>query len=239
MRLHASASDGTLKMGDKVLPGIVQDVRVEGALAVDSKRRPKRSGTSKQPKGFDDMEVKIQVVLPRTELGNDPYDDLAVIIGSFFGLDKGRRPAVHRIHNKLCRAAGIRRVIYSTFEARDALAKTDLIRVTITLTQYRPIPKLRKAAKMKKVPPVKAFGSLTEFADTLLAATLSVEAASPTPQLVQVAQNPPLPPPAPEPRTGPHIPSGNYFNQVSAADERSTAKPSNPATTHDDPLVLD
>ena len=237
MRLMASKEDGILKMGTKTFPGIVIDVQVDGELVVDSKRRPNRSGTSKQPKGYNDMEVKIRITLPRFDTGNDPHQDAKTIINVFFGLDKKRRPAIHRIHNKACRAVGIRRVIFADFSLRDAMGRSDSLQLTLTPTQYRPIPKLRKR---KPLPKVEVVNRISEDGLINMGELFALAAAGFGDQeITQLAKLPPsISGPAPFPGLLTAPPPSVIKQAEDAAKVAPKKVPLAPASIYEDPFVV-
>lgn len=139
---------GRVKLGDRVLPGVVQQIEIEGEVRVDAEKVPGQSGSAKQPQGYEDAKITIRLVLPTDEQGNC-YAKAAELEKSFKKVDAQAKPFVYRIVNKHAAARGITHVVYQGLRTVEPSA-SDTITAEITLLEFKPVVvKTEKAAGKK------------------------------------------------------------------------------------------
>lgn len=128
---------GEIKLGDNLLPGIVQQIEVDGNVRIDSEEVPGQSGASKQPQGFDDYKVTIRIALV-TDDDSDCYDKVTLLEQSFKKVDAQAKPFIYRVINKHLAARGISQMVYQGLRTTDS-SGTDVISAEISLLEYKPV----------------------------------------------------------------------------------------------------
>lgn len=128
---------GQVKLGDQVLPGIIQQIEIDCSVRVDIEEVPGQSGSSKQPQGYDDAKVTIRVVLPTDEQSNC-YSKAAELEGSFKKMGSQAKPFVYRVVNKHAAARGISQVVYQGLRTIEGNAD-DTITAEIDLLEFKPV----------------------------------------------------------------------------------------------------
>jgi len=149
MRIVIDHDIGRVTLGSVELPGEFQSLTVENELELDKRRRPGSSGFSKVAKGFNDAEIKLQLLLAPDDEGSDPYEEVRTLRGLFYGLDKKARPQVYTLQHALVQAWGIRKVLFHQMKSVDQNTG-ETIQVDLEFTEYRPIPKVRRKEKKEK-----------------------------------------------------------------------------------------
>lgn len=128
---------GEVKVGDTILPGIYQSLEVSRAVRLDEKKVPGRSGTSKQPQGFEDAEITLELVLTNDH-DSPAREKLRSIAGLFQGQDKLARPFVYTIAHPVLADWGIRHVVFQSLKTRDDNLY-DLIYCSLRFVEHVPV----------------------------------------------------------------------------------------------------
>lgn len=156
-RLVADQEGGRLLLNDQPIPGVLQRVTVSHELATDDRKRPGRSGTSKQPLGFQDAGVQARMVFFQDEV----EAGLKQLSGIFYALDPRGRPLVYRILTRVTRAFGISQVLFTKLTVDEELERTDLVVVTLQFVQFRPIPPVSRTEAASRAE--KSLGEFVPF----------------------------------------------------------------------------
>ena len=147
------AEGGTLTLDGRELPGEVQEVRVTGATLQDKVKVQGQSGTAKQPKGWEDQEVRVVLLLVDQE-ERRAVDRVRELHGFFAASDDAARPKVYRLVNEHAIARGIDKVIFARLETRDR-PRDDVMQAELVFSEFRPIivKKEKLAAKRQPTSP--------------------------------------------------------------------------------------
>ncbi|MDQ7791258.1 MAG: SafA/ExsA family spore coat assembly protein [Clostridia bacterium] len=139
---------GQVKLGDQILPGIIQQIEIDCSVRVDIEEVPGQSGASKQPQGYEDAKMTIRITL-QTDEQNNCYDKAAKLESSFKKVDSQAKPFVYRIVNKHAAARGISQVVYQNLRTTEGNAD-DTITAEINLLEFKPVVvKTEQIAAMK------------------------------------------------------------------------------------------
>ena len=158
--------DGLIRLGDTELPGILTELRVDGKVRFDQQKKDGSSGKKKTPKGFEDSDVMVTMLL-LTDSESQCYEKLAQVSGLFRKIDDKANPQVYTVTNRHLPARGVRQVVFSKLQSSENNG-TDEIRVTLGFVEHNPpVTKIEKAqaktptpkelaeqAKAKKTPEV-------------------------------------------------------------------------------------
>ncbi|MBT9485842.1 MAG: hypothetical protein IV100_12620 [Myxococcales bacterium] len=133
---------GRVLLGTTELPGLFRGLTVSHEAVMDEKKRANRSGVSKRSKGFNDVEVRLQLGFYDGPTSS-AHEKIAATRARFYTLDaKGQPIAVHLVHPTV-QAHGLDLVVatrFSTGERNDS----DEITAAIEFTQWRPLPAVVK-----------------------------------------------------------------------------------------------
>ena len=88
--------DGLIKLGDTELPGILTELRVDGKVRFDEQKKDGASGKKKTPKGFEDSDVMVSMLLP-TDSESQCYEKLEQVSGLFRKIDKKANPQIYTV----------------------------------------------------------------------------------------------------------------------------------------------
>ncbi|MGE5606890.1 MAG: hypothetical protein ACM3YE_14535 [Bacteroidota bacterium] len=162
---------GEIKIGETILPGIYQSMEISGKLRFDESQMQGKSGTSKQPLGYEDAVINVSLILT-TDDNFTCYDRLKVIIAVFYKVNKTGKPYVYKIVNHLTSVWGIREVLFTDIRVRDD-NKKDYLVIDIVFQEYLPTIVKRE---LKAVPPgdLDPYTDFTKIEET--SATLSTKA---------------------------------------------------------------
>ncbi len=152
MRKIITSAAGEVKLGDKLLPGVYQQMDVDGELRIDEKDVPGSSGSRKQPIGFEDAVVTLTLRL-LTDEQSDCYEKVAELVRIFKAVDGTAKPFTYRIVNRLLDAWGIKEVHFKALRTPDK-NKSDSIRAELVFVEYRPA--LVSAEAKAATPPLKS-----------------------------------------------------------------------------------
>ena len=137
MRQVITDDFGQIKVGDTLLPGTLQKIEVEGSVRIDDMKVPGSSGSSKQPQGFEDALIYIELLLSTDDI-NTCYDKLQTLVGIFKKVDKYAKPYIYRIVNKQTQVWGIKEVVFKNCRtSEDNL--NDTIKATLEFKEYKPV----------------------------------------------------------------------------------------------------
>lgn len=128
---------GVVTLDGKELPGHFQELRIRGRVVTDGVKLEGRSGKAKQPKGWEDQEVRLRLTFDEGE-ETTALDQVREIHRRFSGSDRAARPRVYRLVNQHAAARGIDRVIFEELETRDR-NRDDTIDAEVVLTEFRPV----------------------------------------------------------------------------------------------------
>lgn len=137
MRQVITDDFGQIKVGDTLLPGILQKIEVEGSVRIDDMEVPGSSGSSKQPQGFEDAIIYIELLLP-TDDATTCYDKLQTLVGIFKKVDKYAKPYIYRIVNKHTQVWNIKEVVFKNCRTTEDNI-TDSIKATLEFKEYKPV----------------------------------------------------------------------------------------------------
>lgn len=154
--VQLAVEDGTLKLGDTIVPGIYQGLEVSGAVALDEQSVPGRSGSSKQPLGFEDAEVTLRVVLVDDDTSSSA-DKLAVLVGLFKGQDKSAKPFVYRLVCPTLEVWKIDQVVFKTLRSAES-SDNDLLEQALVFVEHRPVTLKAEKRRSQLVPTAAAAG---------------------------------------------------------------------------------
>lgn len=132
-----TADFGTVKLGDRELPGIFTRLSIRGQIRTDSVFVPGASGKSLQPLGFEPASVSLSIRLVN-DARSTPYEKLAMLTAIFYATDDEAKPRVYRIVNKHTRAWNIRDVVFRELQSDEDNA-SDIIDVVLQFEEYRPV----------------------------------------------------------------------------------------------------
>lgn len=144
-----SYEDGLLHLAGEEVPGILQELRVNGKVRFDEQKADGASGKSKVPQGWEDADIMLSVLLLTDEISTC-YEKAAHLGGMFQKPDARANPEVLSVANVHLVARGIRQVIFARLETAEN-SETDEIRATLGFTEHRP-PIIRVEAAQAKSP---------------------------------------------------------------------------------------
>ena len=139
-------SHGEVRLGSKLVPGILKSLNVRGAVVFDEAERDGLSGKTKTPKGWDDSAITLTVEL----LTDDTtcYDKLASLDALFRGHDNGANPRVLDVANAHVSARGVEGVVFAGLDSAET-DQDDVILATLRFTEHRP-PIIRAEKRISK-----------------------------------------------------------------------------------------
>lgn len=137
MRQVITDDFGQIKVGDTLLPGILQKIEIEGSVRIDDMEVPGSSGSSKQPQGFEDAVIYIELLLP-TDDTSSCYDKLQTLVSVFKKVDKYAKPYIYRIVNKHTQVWNIKEVVFKNCRTMED-NRTDSIKATLEFKEYKPV----------------------------------------------------------------------------------------------------
>lgn len=144
-----SENIGEVKLGDTILPGIYQSLEVSRAVRMDERQVPGRSGASKQPLGYEDAEITLELVLSN-DAGSPAREKLRQITALFQGQDAMARPFVYTIAHPLLADWGIRHVVFASLKTRDDNLY-DLIYCSLRFVEHVPVTVQRERRRKPQI----------------------------------------------------------------------------------------
>jgi hypothetical protein len=138
---------GAVKLGGLVLPGVFQSMQIRGELRVDEGRVRGRSGTSKRPMGFDDVEATLTL---RCCSDDDTSADAKAgqIVKMFRQQDRQAKPYTYDItHARLNDAWGVRTMMIRSCQDEET-NEVDTVDVVIVMAEHVPTQARRKESRV-------------------------------------------------------------------------------------------
>lgn len=142
-------ADGMIRLGGEELPGILQQLRIDGKVRYDSQQVDGSSGASKTPQGWEDHTLSATLVLATDET-TDCYEKLAHLVPFFKKPDPKANPQIYTIANRHAQVRGIRLVVFDRLESSEN-SKNDTISVSLGFVEHKP-PIIRTEAAVAKTP---------------------------------------------------------------------------------------
>lgn len=127
---------GEIRLGDTLVPGVLQRLTVGGRVRYDEAEQDGLSGKTKTPMGWEDSEVSITLLL-LTDAHSDCYSKLAAVNRLFKGHDNGANPRVLRVANPHLAARDVDEVVFDSLESMES-DEDDTIEVTLRFTEHNP-----------------------------------------------------------------------------------------------------
>ena len=127
-----------VKLGDIVLPVPPRQMRIKQTLKVDEIAIPGRSGKVKQPVGYEDSNIEIELEIPNEEIAGSP---VKTSLDRFKEIQSIFRPSSESVQNpmpivsSLTEACGIEQVLIKDIDLRDD-PDYDYLICTLTLTEF-------------------------------------------------------------------------------------------------------
>lgn len=147
--LRITEDIGQVKLGDTILPGIYQALEVTREVRFAEQSVPGASGASRQPLGYEDARITLDLVLAPMGNGTSPRQQLQVLAALHQAQDGKGRPRVHTIAHPLLAAWGIRQVVFTSLRAHDD-SYNDLIACTLELKEH--VPRTTKKEARRRSP---------------------------------------------------------------------------------------
>lgn len=147
---------GQIKLNDTLLPGIFESMEVSGKLRFDEKSVPGSSGKRKQPLGYEDAGITLNVKL-LTDEESDCYEKLDKLTSLFHNIDNKAKPYVYRIVNRHLTKWNIREILFSELRTSED-NREDTIKAALGFVEYKPA--LVAAEAKAAAPPSKSSVSL-------------------------------------------------------------------------------
>jgi len=129
-----------VSLGGLILPVPPKSMKVKQSIKVDEIEIPGRSGKVKQPIGYQDSEVTLNLEIPAIyENGRikESAPDRFQEIQNVFRESRDTTPRPLAIHSILTMSCGISQVLLSSVEVADSTM--DMVSVTMTLMEYESI----------------------------------------------------------------------------------------------------
>lgn len=143
--------DGEVRLGGALAPGILVNLRVDGKVRFDEQEVDGQSGKTKTPKGFEDSDICLGVLL-LTDADSTCYDKLGALNAMFRAVDGKANPKVLDVANRHVLARGIRQVVFSRLESAED-NESDEIQATLGFVEHNPpIIKTEKAQAKTPTP---------------------------------------------------------------------------------------
>ena len=166
--------DGLIRLGDTELPGILTVLRVDGMLRFYQQKKDGSSGKKKTPKGFEDSDVMVTMLL-LTDSESQCYEKLEQVSGLFRKIDDKANPQVYTVTNRHLLARGVRQVVFSKLQSSENNG-SDEIRVTLGFVEHNPpVTKIEKA--QAKTPTPKELAEQAKAKKTPEADSIIIDAA--------------------------------------------------------------
>lgn len=127
---------GLVKLGDTILPGEYQKMTVRRALRMPESSSPGRSGSTKQPQGWEDAEISLELLLAEDD-DSTVRGKMETIAGLMLAADETGRPRLYTITHWLLAAYKVRQVAFVDVEGGDD-NQSDLATVTLKFVEHKP-----------------------------------------------------------------------------------------------------
>jgi hypothetical protein len=143
-------SDGLVRLGKTLLPGILRNQSIRGAVRYDQSLSDGMSGKSKVALGWEDATITLTLDLLCDDEG-DCYAKLTSLNKIFKAADRKKAtPTVYNVTGRHVRARGISRVVFDGLDSTET-DDDDVIQAQLTFTEHiPPIVKREKQANAAK-----------------------------------------------------------------------------------------
>lgn len=141
MPLQKDIEAGIIKIDGQVLPGALQRLVVGHQIIIDEIEIQDKDGHLKQPAGYDEGTISIELDLlgsDADEDGDNAYEVLETIQTIFRKTEGQMKPEIHDIANIHTAARGIKQVLFKTLET-ESNSETNILSVRIELEEYIPL----------------------------------------------------------------------------------------------------
>lgn len=135
--------NGNIRLNGSLIPGILKNLVIKGAVRFDTAEPDGHSGTIRTPLGWEDSDIILVVELlsdaqikPYTGSGTC-YDKLAAINGIFKGRDNGANPKIYEVDNAHANARDIHQVIFSGLQSIET-DEDDVLEVHMNFVEHLP-----------------------------------------------------------------------------------------------------
>jgi hypothetical protein len=122
MILSVDCDEGIVKIGSppEVLPGIVESVKISGALLIENAEVQGRSGKVKVVQGWNDADLLITLsLLDDPGAGKTRWDSLKQITGTFKKVAANGKPEVYALTHPMTGAWGTKRLLFASLESAE------------------------------------------------------------------------------------------------------------------------
>lgn len=137
MRQTITSDFGQVKLGKTLLPGAFAGMDIQGQVRVDDLTIAGQSGSSKQPLGFEDAKISLEIRL-LTDEESTCYDKAEQIVQIFQAVDSAAKPFIYRIVNKHTALWKIKEVVFEGLRTKETNQDDTLI-ASLEFTEYRPV----------------------------------------------------------------------------------------------------
>jgi hypothetical protein len=127
---------GEIRLGDTLVPGVLQRLSVGGRVRYDEAQQDGLSGKTKTPMGWEDSEVSISLLL-LTDDDSDCFDKLAELNRLFKGHDNAANPRVLRVANPHLAARDVDQVVFDSLDSSEG-NDDDTVEATLRFMEHRP-----------------------------------------------------------------------------------------------------
>ncbi|MDY6904081.1 MAG: hypothetical protein SWH61_05280 [Thermodesulfobacteriota bacterium] len=134
---------GEVRLGNKVVPGVLKSQSVRGAVRFDEAKQDGLSGKARKTMGWEDADITLGLEL-LTDDDASCYDRLAELNAIFRAFDDDVAPRVYDVTNAHLRARGVDQVVFSGLVSNET--DTDDV-ITCTLTFVEHIPAIANTEK--------------------------------------------------------------------------------------------
>lgn len=138
-----------IKLDNKVLPGIIQSIKVNQELMIDETDIPGKSGRGKQIKGFSDAVISISILLIDLKedgrITKSKYEQLKTIEEAFKKIDSKGNVTVYSIVNRHTSSRNVKKCLFRKLDTSETQSS---ISVEIDFVEYEPV--IQKVTEQKK-----------------------------------------------------------------------------------------
>lgn len=155
-----SFAHGEVRLGGKLLPGILRRQQVRGAVRFDESQQDGMSGKVKVPLGWEDEDVTLVLDL-LTEEDSTCYDKLAELVAVFKDTDGTGNPRVFSVANPHLAARNIDQVVFSRLDSKED-DDDDILEATLGFVEHA--PPITRVEKRIQPDGLAAYGELDPWA---------------------------------------------------------------------------
>ena len=135
--------NGVIRLGDRILPGVLKSLSVRGQVKYDETTMDARSGQARIPAGWEDADISATVELltdtttcyAKLRELNGIFKSAETVRDTDHGQTITRPPAVYAVVNEHINARGIRKVVFSGLASSET-DDDDVIQAVLTFSEY-------------------------------------------------------------------------------------------------------